>query len=254
MDQDAAVARFGGAVAVGGSAPLPLDDQVVIAIHPAGRDAAPLLARDAQRRRPCTVKTPFGSAYLLSRRKVYQSSRLRPLNRVMVSVGAMAWLARGVGFVEQGFGGGNEPLARPARGARGDHLVVALVEGGVVGEVGDGPVGQFGDDGQGKRRGVLDGRAQLGEDFAGQSDPGDLVAEGDHLHFGVERLAGAGGGVERFEREDGIEELDGLAGVELFGEGLARARDRRVRDARGRATRVRLATCSFAAATGCRRA
>ena len=30
---------------------------------------------------------------------------------------------------------------------------------------------------------------KLGEDFAGQSDPGDLIAERDHLDLGIERLA-----------------------------------------------------------------
>ena len=38
-----------------------------------------------------TVKTPFGSAYLFSRRKVYQPSRLRPLKSVIVFFGAIAY-------------------------------------------------------------------------------------------------------------------------------------------------------------------
>ena len=72
----------------------------------------------------------------------------------------------------------------------------------------------------GKRRRALDGGSEFGEDFAGQSDPRDLVAERDHLHFGVERLAAAGRGIERLEGEDGVEELDRGAGVELLREGL----------------------------------
>ena len=60
----------------------------------------------------------------------------------------------------------------------------------------------------------------------------------------------AGRGIERFEREDGVEELDRGARSRAVSRRLGRARDRRVRDAPGRATPCGCATCRFAPRDG----
>ena len=155
VHQDAAVAGLCGAVAVRRAAPLPLDDQVVIAVHLPRRDAAPLLAGDAQDAvldredalRVGVLVVAEEGVPAVEIASVEQRDRLLRRDRL---------LARTVRVVQQRFGGGEQPLARPPRGTRGHDLVVALVERRIVREVRHRPVRQLRHDGQGKWRGALD--------------------------------------------------------------------------------------------------
>src|SRR5262249_42952718 len=121
--------------------------------------------------------------------------------------------------VAQEFTGGRDKfLARSFCGTRRHHFVIALRECGGVGDIGDRSVGEFRDDGEGERRCLLDGCAKFGENLAGKSHPSDLVAKRDDLHFGIEWTTVAGYGIQRFEGEDGIEELHVRAAVQLLDE------------------------------------
>src|SRR5690349_8484145 len=97
-----------------------------------------------------------------------------------------------------------------AGGAAGaDGFVVSLDVRAARGNVADGAIGQLGDDRVLEGRRFLYGQAQLDEDLAGQRDPGQLVAEGNHLYLDLQRLALAGGDVEHLVRVYALQELGG---------------------------------------------
>src|SRR5262249_44812393 len=91
--------------------------------------------------------------------------------------------------------------------------VVALLESLPGRYVADRAVGEFGDHGLFERRALFDREAEFDEDFAGEADPGEVRAEGDHLDFDGERLPGASRDVGRLERLHLVEELGGWLGA-----------------------------------------
>src|SRR2546423_7719767 len=126
------------------------------------------------------------------------------------------WLFSVFEVVEEADGGFGEEFAGAGGAAGADGFVVALLEGFFGGDVADGAVGELGDDGAAEGGGFFDGQTQLDEDFAGEADPGDIVAEGDHLHIDLPGFSIAGGDVDDFEGVDAIEECRGVL-AEFYG-------------------------------------
>src|SRR5258706_1700433 len=84
-------------------------------------------------------------------------------------------------IVQEANGSFGEEFAGAGGAAGAGGFVVALLEGFFGGDVADGAVGEFGDDREPEGGGFFDSQSQLDENFAGEADPGDVVAQGGHL-------------------------------------------------------------------------
>src|SRR6476659_7195218 len=113
-------------------------------------------------------------------------------------------------FGQQLFRRLDEPLARSDRYPRRNYFIVSLGRCGLVWEVCDGTVTQFGNN-RGLERGCAFYRhSELGKDLPGQADPSYVIPHRYNLHLGIEWLAVPFGGIQYLECIDSIKELDGL--------------------------------------------
>jgi hypothetical protein len=119
--------------------------------------------------------------------------------------------------VEEGDGGVDELFAAAWFDAGAFCFVGFFGVAAAVGDIADGAVGEGGDDGDWEGRAFFEGEAEFCEDFAGEGDPCDVVAEGDDLD-----LCGDGLAVELGEVEDavGVDEIvEGRRGGAFAGDG-----------------------------------
>ena len=104
-------------------------------------------------------------------------------------------------------GGFDEVFATAGRATGADGFVVSFSVAATVGNVADAAVGEFGDQSLFEGREFFDGEAEFDKDFAGQADPGEVVANADDLDFDFERFAFASGDVEDLVSFDELHEV-----------------------------------------------